>query len=579
MTATLFQQSLVRAVDDNGNPISGAKMYFYTTGTTTAATWYLDDGVTPGTNPHTSDAAGQFDPAFLDDGIIYRVVLKTAAGATIWDADPVGSELQVFTAAGTGAVSRQISSKLQDEVSVLDFIPENLHAAIKARTSTTDVSAYVQTAIDAINTATGGTLRVPAGRYYCAAEIDLCKHIVVQGDGKLASTFYFTSDNGFRSTWTINASTAVHISLRDIGIQAPTTNTGIGFWEQGGTFVVVQNCLFRAWKWHIAFDQTELAEIDLCDFEYDNTVATALTQGAAAVWLVSGTELNPSAAGAFTNRISITRCQFNGANTFAAALRDDGGVTHAIRDNNWNGFGRHIHMAGVTSGLIEGGEHEGVAINNDQIVLSNLSQAGAAKGQPTNVSMCDLFSGTNGTSYHVNVVSCAQLTIERCYFSSGSTNGAINVAGLAVLQEQSNYHAHGYPIYYGNPSSVSSLGRLGGLLTTGAIGYTANTGGTVTQATDKSTGVTLNKLTGAITMNGAALATITAVSFTLTNSTIAAADVVLVSIKSGATAGAYSVEVDAVAAGSCQISLRNNTAGSLSEAVVLNYAVIKGSAS
>jgi hypothetical protein len=107
MTATLFQQSLVRAVDDNGNPISGAKMYFYTTGTTTAATWYLDDGVTPGTNPHTADAVGQFDPVFLNDGIVYRIVLKTAAGSTIWDADPVsgaGSNGVALTPEQFGAV-------------------------------------------------------------------------------------------------------------------------------------------------------------------------------------------------------------------------------------------------------------------------------------------------------------------------------------------------------------------------------------------------------------------------------------------------------------------------------------------
>jgi len=111
---------------------------------------------------------------------------------------------------------------------------------------------------------------------------------------------------------------------------------------------------------------------------------------------------------------------------------------------------------------------------------------------------------------------------------------------------------------------------------TGGIGYATGAGGTVTQATSKSTGVTLNTVTGTITMNNASLATVTAVSFTLTNSAIAATDVVAVVIKSGATAGAYTITVDAVAAGSCQISLRNNTLGSLGEAVVLSFAVVKG---
>jgi hypothetical protein len=64
-------------------------------------------------------------------------------------------------------------------------------------------------------------------------------------------------------------------------------------------------------------------------------------------------------------------------------------------------------------------------------------------------------------------------------------------------------------------------------------------------------------------------------SFTLTNSTIAATDVVYVCIASGATAGAYNVQVDAVAAGSCQISISNLSAGTLSQALILNFVVIK----
>lgn len=111
---------------------------------------------------------------------------------------------------------------------------------------------------------------------------------------------------------------------------------------------------------------------------------------------------------------------------------------------------------------------------------------------------------------------------------------------------------------------------------TGGVGYATGAGGTVTQATSKATAVTLNKTTGQITMNAAALLTVTAVAFTFTNSTIAATDTVVVAIASGATSGAYVVTVEAVAAGSCKIQLRNNSVGSLSEAVVLNYTVVKG---
>ncbi len=111
------------------------------------------------------------------------------------------------------------------------------------------------------------------------------------------------------------------------------------------------------------------------------------------------------------------------------------------------------------------------------------------------------------------------------------------------------------------------------------FGYATGQGGTVTQATSKSTGVTLNKTCGQITMNNAALAAATTVAFTLTNSLIAATDVVLVNIASAATSGAYTVTVTAVAAGSCRIEVRNNSGGSLSEALVLNFAIFKAKTS
>jgi hypothetical protein len=108
------------------------------------------------------------------------------------------------------------------------------------------------------------------------------------------------------------------------------------------------------------------------------------------------------------------------------------------------------------------------------------------------------------------------------------------------------------------------------------IGYTAAAQGTVTQLTDKTTAVTLNKSAGQITMNAANLATVTTVSFTLNNSLIGAKDTMVVCIASGATTGAYLVYVSNLTAGAATISLRNFTAGTLGEAVVINFAIIHG---
>ena len=108
------------------------------------------------------------------------------------------------------------------------------------------------------------------------------------------------------------------------------------------------------------------------------------------------------------------------------------------------------------------------------------------------------------------------------------------------------------------------------------LGYTASAQGTVTQATDKSTGVTLNKSAGRITMNNAALASNTAVSFTLTNSLISANDAIIVNVSGGGTAGAYTTYISSMTTGSAVITLRNMTGGSLSEAVIINFATLHG---
>lgn len=115
--------------------------------------------------------------------------------------------------------------------------------------------------------------------------------------------------------------------------------------------------------------------------------------------------------------------------------------------------------------------------------------------------------------------------------------------------------------------------------TSGQFGY--NTGSStavpaaVTQATSKSTGVTINAPCGTITMNNAALAAGAEVAFIVTNSSVSAYDVPVVAIKSGATtAGTYLLSIATVAAGSFTIAVSNASAGSLSEALVISFALV-----
>lgn len=165
------------------------------------------------------------------------------------------------------------------------------------------------------------------------------------------------------------------------------------------------------------------------------------------------------------------------------------------------------------------------------------------------------------------------------YLVASKATGAVSVSTATTNWNDRQGYWRLYSIVAGTASVTSYTDSrepaqyLGGVA---PVGYSTGAGGTVTQATSKSTGVTLNKRCGQITLNNATLNAATAVGFTLTNSTIAAVDVIALSIASAATADAYSLTVDAVAAGSCRIQLRNNSGSNLGEALVINFAVIKG---
>lgn len=124
---------------------------------------------------------------------------------------------------------------------------------------------------------------------------------------------------------------------------------------------------------------------------------------------------------------------------------------------------------------------------------------------------------------------------------------------------------------------ATSLSVAAGIVSSGpdGIGYATGAGGTVTQQTNKTTGVTLNKICGQVTMQAAALAAAAKATFTVTNSCCAATDIPQVCVVSGGTANAYRATVAAVAAGSFAITVENITAGSLSEAPVVGFFVNK----
>ena len=179
------------------------------------------------------------------------------------------------------------------------------------------------------------------------------------------------------------------------------------------------------------------------------------------------------------------------------------------------------------------------------------------------------FTATTGTN---SVYLTCNNTGGDLYFGrDSSTGGYFGIAPYASLI----YSSGAYPLAFSiNGSERMRIDSSGNVLVTGSggLGYGTGSGGAVTQATSRTTGVTLNKTNGGITLFTTIAVVGTWFTFTVTNSTVAATDTVVVSVKSGTNT--YIANVSAVAAGSFNISMQS-IVGTASDTPVVNFAVIK----
>lgn len=129
------------------------------------------------------------------------------------------------------------------------------------------------------------------------------------------------------------------------------------------------------------------------------------------------------------------------------------------------------------------------------------------------------------------------------------------------------------------PTSINQAIPMGAILekTGVGIGYGTGSGGTVTQPTNKGTNITLNKPCGQITMNNSAIASGGYAYFQMSNSTIGAGDTVIAELVAGAADPSYYEVIPFfIGSGYVRIKVKNVSGGSLSEALIINFAVIKG---
>jgi hypothetical protein len=181
------------------------------------------------------------------------------------------------------------------------------------------------------------------------------------------------------------------------------------------------------------------------------------------------------------------------------------------------------------------------------------------------------------------------------------TSESVTITGGAYAVGKIYYEAAGGIVVVGKAGSASDLvlcngtGRnaveiLAGTTPTvkipgslslagGTFGYGTGAGGTVTQTANKSTAVTLNKACGQITMNNAALAAGATVLFQVTNSLALSSSIVVVNANANPAGEFYSVWCSHSFAGGFFVGIRNITAVPLSDALVLNFALLTGATS
>ena len=269
-------------------------------------------------------------------------------------------------------------------------------------------------------------------------------------------------------------------------------------------------------------------------------------------------------------------------------MQDSGGsadftLATGLNDSKWHVYVVTVDRSGNAIAYVDNVAQTAVGVSGTASTLANSGQFQIGSDGGSNAG--DGIALGNYIALHKAVLTASQAS--QIFFSADAAFTALAPSLMVDLRKAdktfADVSASGLAVTT-NGTIIFNQDRLTeftgtNVLATTTLGYTTGSGGTVTQASNKTTAVTLNKINGEIVMNGAALADDATAAFTLTNSTIAATDVVIVNVASVGTAGAYQVTVGAVAAGSCSISVLNVSGGALSEAIKLNFAVIKAVAS
>src|SRR5574343_684932 len=158
--ANIAPQPKLQFFDANGHPLVGGKLYSYPAGTTTPLSTYTDSsGSTLHTNPIVLDSRGEASVWLGSQS--YKLKLTTSTDVEVWTVDNISSAATLAQLAASGgagligfiqdetdAVATTVLAKLQDYISVHDFMTEAQITDSQSGTPTLDMTSAMRSALD-----------------------------------------------------------------------------------------------------------------------------------------------------------------------------------------------------------------------------------------------------------------------------------------------------------------------------------------------------------------------------------------------------------------------------------------------
>jgi hypothetical protein len=432
--------------------------------------------------------------------------------------------------------------------------------------------------------------------------------ITIEGDGQDETILYFPNSDGFSFEFNSLQHTA-HIRGLSITTGTLTTRTAVKFnntYPYFGTFCAISDLTDVTFRGETGYSQGTTAWGNCVDINNVQNINfnNCLFQGSG---VPSGTGINISSPGSGTFVSPITTATvFNIVNcnfTFLSiGLRYGENTQNVQISNTFFAQNNKAIFVPVNAGTLQG-------LTIDGCVFWQSAPGGISietlTAIPQLIVTDNFFSVNDGSRSIVLTKSDNTIISGNVFFPDGSGNTAIcaidiiesNFGSLTLIDDNTfssttigarlQDGAHGVKIGSNNSYTLGmTLFTKSGLATLitvldglrsrtndYTIGYDVGAGNAVSQLTSKTTPVTLNNPCGRIITNNSLLAAGSEAAFTVNNTLVRDYDVIIANV----TNGNYDIRVTDIATNSFVIRLKNNTGGPLSDAVAINFAIVRSS--